>query len=99
MAEGRGYHLLVSRPDHRTGRPVLHPGLDGVLLYPGECPADGPVVGVHDPLVSTHHGQERHRLGRRERHVPARTVLDVAVQVLAAELSSAGKDDIVCGDK
>ena len=47
-------------------------------------------MGVHDPLVASHQRQERHRLGRGQRHVTARTVLDVAVEILAAELAPAG---------
>ena len=90
MAEGCGHHLLAAGPDHRPRLPVLHPGLDGVLLDPRQRPADRPVVRVHDPLVASHQRHERHRLGRGQRHVPARTVLDVAVEVLAAELASAG---------
>ncbi len=47
------------------------------------------VVGVHNPLVSTHPGHERHETRRGERHIPSSTVLGVAVEVLATELPPA----------
>lgn len=36
VAEDSGHHLLAAGPDHRARLPVLHPGLDGVLLDTGE---------------------------------------------------------------
>ncbi len=62
VAEGGGDDLLVAHPRHpagigslpRTRSGVLHPGLGGVFLDPGQRRRHGAVVRLDDALVAAH---------------------------------------------
>ena len=86
VAEGCGHHLLAAHVDHRSAGLVLHPGLDGVALNPGEGALHGPVVGRDDPLVSSHQRHEGDRLRSRKGDVAARPVVDLPVPASLAQL-------------
>ena len=90
MPERRRDHLLVPGAHHRARGGVAQPGLDGVLLNPGEGHANRPVVNIHDALVAADHRHQRHRLRRGQGDVAPRPVMDAAVHLLAPEPTPAG---------
>ena len=89
MAERGRDHLLIAGPDHRPRGGVAHPCLYGVLLDPAERRHDRLVVRLDDPIVAAHHRHQADGLGRAQGHVPARTVRDAAVDLLAPETAAA----------
>ena len=88
MPERRGHHLLIAGVDHGPGRPVLHPGKNGVLLDPAQRRPHRPVVRFDDPLVAAHQRHDRDGLGSGQGHVPAGAVMDLAVLAALAEMRS-----------
>ena len=85
VAEGGDHRLLVSGAHHAAAVCIHRPGLDHVLLDPGEGPLHGGVVGGDDPRVAADQGRDGYGLGRREGHVPAGAVVDRTVPQPAAE--------------
>ena len=88
----------LARPSSR--RRVVTPGLEMVPLDPVERRADGLVVGVHHRPPAVVEGLQRDRLRGRERHVPAGTVLALAVDdaaqrdVRAGDLARQDRDEL-----
>ena len=87
VSEGRGDHLLATGANHAPGFGVLETGLDGIALDPVDCARDRPVVRFDDAPVATDERNERNRLRRRQRHVTAGAVLDIAFAIDAPELA------------
>ena len=58
VAEGGDHGLLASGTDHAAALGIHRPGLDGVVLDPGEGSAHGGVMCRDDPLVAAGQGGE-----------------------------------------
>ena len=79
VAEGGGDDLLVADAPHLPGFRILHAGLGGVLLDPGERCRHGAVVRLDDALVAADQRSDGDRLGRGEGEVAAGTMVDLPV--------------------
>ena len=79
------YRLLIARPNHATGRWVLHPCFGGVAFEPVERAPDCTVVRLDDAVVAADQGGERDGLRRGEGEIATGTVADFAVADPAAE--------------
>ena len=91
--------LLAAGADHAAGLRVLQPGLDHVLLDPGQRPFHRPAVrGRHAPVAADERGKGD-GLGCGQRDVAAGAVMDPAVLALAAELPSVAVRHLALEDR
>ena len=85
VGEGGDHRLLLPGADHPFAVWILHPGLDGAPLDPGERSLHGPAVGLGDADVTAHQRGQRDGFRRGQREVAAGTVDDLAVLAGTAE--------------
>ena len=85
VAEGGDHRLLVPGAHHAAALCIHRPGLDDVLLDPGEGPLHCRVMGGDDAFVAADQGRDGYGLGRGEGDVAAGAMVDRAVPQPAAE--------------
>ena len=79
VPEGRRHHAVRLHPGTPPGRRVVAPGLQELGLHPVERRAHRRVMRPQNRPVAIQERFQRHRLGGRERRVPARAVLVLPV--------------------